>query len=98
MSTLPFTLSPDELENLGPDRAVEFMRRLLWAEAARVGIGQHLVTVPSCINVADGGIDALIEEADPSDDSVIPRGKTGFQIKASDLVPMHVKGNCSSRR
>lgn len=87
MSTLPFSLSPDELENLGPDRAVEFMRRLLWAEAARVGIGQHLVTVPSCINVADGGIDALIEEADPSDDSVIPRGKTGFQIKASDLEP-----------
>ena len=91
MSTLPFTLSPDELENLGPARAVEFMGRLLRDEAERVGIGQHLVTVPSCINVADGGIDALIEEADPSDDSVIPRGNTGFQIKASDLQPTACK-------
>ena len=87
MSSLPFTISPNELQNLGDERAVEFMRRLLWAEATRVGIGQHLAAVPTCINVADGGIDALIKEADPSDDSVIPRGETGFQIKASDLEP-----------
>ena len=87
MPTLPFAISPDELQNLGDSRAVEFMRRLLWAESARVGIGQYLVTVPTCINVADGGIDALIEGAYPSDTSVIPQGDTGFQIKATDLQP-----------
>ena len=63
------------------------MRKLLWAEASRVRVGQYLVLVPSNINVADGGIDATIESADPTDDGVIPKGKSGFQIKATDLQP-----------
>ena len=73
------------------------MRRLLWAESARVGIPPHLVTVPSNIYAADGGIDALIREADPSDGCVIPRGETGFQIKASDLGPTACKEELHER-
>ena len=86
-----FTLQVRELTNLGQDRAVEFFRRLLWAEAGRVGVGKHLINVPDCINVGDGGIDAIIENAVPSNDEVIPTGTSGFQIKSSDLFPSHCK-------
>lgn len=85
--SLLFSLQPDNLANLHPEQSVEFMRRLLWAEARRVGIGEHLVTVPDCINTPDGGVDATIEDADPTDNSLILPGLTGYQIKSSDLSP-----------
>ncbi len=92
MNRIPlFTLQVSDLTNLGQDRAVEFFRRLLWAEATRVGIGKHLIDVPQCINVGDGGIDALIREAKPSTDELIPIGTSGFQIKSSDLPPNRCK-------
>lgn len=47
----PFTLNEKEIINLSPGRAVDFFRRLLWAEASRVGIGRNLIDVPQCINV-----------------------------------------------
>ena len=84
---LPFTLRKKDFTDFSPDRAVEFFRKLLWAEASRVGIGGDLIHVPGCINVADGGIDALINEAKPSNEELIPNGTTGFQIKSSDLEP-----------
>jgi hypothetical protein len=83
----PFSLQVSDLTNLGQDRAVEFLRRLLWAEATRVGIGRNLIEVPQCINVGDGGIDAFIKDAEPSKDEMIPQGTSGFQIKSSDLKP-----------
>lgn len=83
----PFTLQVSDLKNLGQDRAVESTRRLLWAEAARVGVGKNLIDVPDCINVGDGGIDAYIENATPTQDEVIPAGTSGFQIKSSGLQP-----------
>lgn len=81
----PFTLQVSDLVNLGQDRAVESMRRLLWAEAARTGVGKNLIDVPDCINVGDGGIDAYIENATPTQNEVIPTGTSGFQIKSSNL-------------
>ena len=81
-----FTIDVGEITRLAPARMVEFLRRLLWAEGSRVGIGQHLISVPNCINVPDGGIDAVIYDAAPSSDEVIPRGTTGFQVKASNLT------------
>jgi hypothetical protein len=87
----PFTLSVGSLCNLGADRAVELFRRLLWAEASRVGIGRNLIDAPNCINVGDGGIDAYIEDANPSADELIPQGTTGFQVKSSDLGPTACK-------
>ena len=85
--SLLFSLQPSDLANLRPEQSVEFMRRLLWAEARRVGIGGHLVTVPDCINTPDGGVDATIEDAAPTDNSLILPGLTGYQIKSSDLSP-----------
>jgi len=86
----PFTLAVSDLTNLGQDRAVDFFRRLLWAEAARVGITTNLVDVPDCINVGDGGIDAVVRAAVPSNEDVICHGTNGFQIKSSDLIPGRV--------
>ena len=96
-----FAVEPDAFVGLSPDRSVALFRQLLWAEADRVGIGRHLIDVPDCINVGDGGVDAYIDNACPSDDDVIPRGSSVFQIKSADLAPMacrrelHVMGDLS---
>lgn len=87
MTITPFTLQVSDLTNLGQNRAVESFRRLLWAEASRVGIGRNLINVPQCINVGDGGIDAYIKDANLTLEEVIPNGTSGFQIKSSDLNP-----------
>ena len=94
-----FTVEPDVFVGLSPDRAVALFRQLLWAEADRIGIGRHLINVPDCINVGDGGVDAYIDDAHPSDGDVIPEGSSAFQIKAADLSPkacrreLHVDGD-----
>jgi len=90
-----FSLQNSDLKNLSSGRTVDFFRRLLWAEAARVGIGLYLINVPQCINVGDGGLDAFVESVSPSDKDVIPDvipyGWSGYQIKASDLQPAKCK-------
>ena len=99
MPGIGFTVEPDAFVGLSPDRSVALFRQLLWAEADRVGIGRHLIDVPDCINVGDGGVDAYIDNANPSDDDVIPRGSTVFQIKSADLAStacrreLHVMGD-----
>ena len=88
----PFELTDDDLTRLSPEAAVSFFRRLLWAEAAYTGISQHLISVPQCINMRDGGLDARIEESvTPSRNDLIPEGLSGFQIKASGLTPNQCK-------
>jgi|Deesub1362A_J573_1020465.scaffolds.fasta_scaffold03337_4 hypothetical protein len=82
-----YELNTLDLRSLGQDRAVTFFRKLLWAEASRVGIGRNLIDIPGCINVPDGGLDAIIQDAHPAVDEVIPEGLSGFQIKSSDLSP-----------
>jgi hypothetical protein len=86
-----YRLQSKDLKDLGPERAVDFFRRLLWAEALRVNIGRHLIDAPGCINVGDGGLDAVIENARPISEDVIPAGISGFQIKSSDLQPAECK-------
>lgn len=79
---LPFELKDQDLKELNAGKAVEFFRRLIWLEAERVGIRSNLIDVPLDIYSPDGGIDAYIENANPSSDDVIPIGNTGFQIKS----------------
>ena len=62
MSGLLFVQSED-LQRLTPDMAVEFFRRLLWAEARSLGIASNLINVPSAISVGDGGVDAEVRDA-----------------------------------
>ncbi|KKK79910.1 hypothetical protein LCGC14_2828770 [marine sediment metagenome] len=86
-----FSLKSDDITNLGAEGAVIFFRELIWAEASRVKIGRQLISVPDCVNVGDGGLDALVENAKPLFDDVIPQGTSGFQIKSSDLGPSECK-------
>jgi uncharacterized RDD family membrane protein YckC len=65
MTNTPFTLHVSDLTSLGQDRAVDSFRRLLWAEAGRVGVGRNIINVPQCINVGDGGVDAYVKDASP---------------------------------
>lgn len=87
MPNTGFAATPDLFLHLSPGHAVSLFRRLLWAEAGRVGIGRNLVDVPDCINVGDGGIDAFISDAEPSSEDLIPWGTSVFQIKSADLEP-----------
>ncbi|MBA7520862.1 hypothetical protein ES705_12961 [subsurface metagenome] len=56
-----------------------------------MNISRQLISVPDCVNVGDGGLDALVENAEPLLDDVIPKGTSGFQIKSSDLTPSECK-------
>jgi len=82
-----YGLQSKDLKNLSPDTAIDFFRRVLWAESVRVGVSKHLIDAPDCVNVGDGGLDIVIENAVPTSEDVIPRGLSGFQIKSSDLSP-----------
>ena len=101
MPSAGFTVKSSHFLHLSPDRAVSLFRQLLWAEAGRAGIGRHLINVPDCINVGDGGVDAYIDDAHPTDDDVIPEGSSVYQIKSSDLEPkacqreLHINGDLS---
>ena len=99
MVNIGFTVLPDKFVGQPAEWAVDIFRRLLWAEADRVGVGRHLVSVPDCINVGDGGVDAYVDDVEPLCDDVIPEGSSAFQIKSADLTPkacrqeLHVGGD-----
>ncbi len=81
-----FTVKNEDLERLSPQEAVDFFRELLWAEAATLGIGKNLINVPSAITVADGGIDAEVQNVSASGgQGIIKQGLTRYQIKTGDF-------------
>ena len=86
--TTYFSVTNDDLRRLSPDRAVEVFAALLRAEARFSGLGSALVNVPSAITVADGGIDADVNNA-PSGGSlgIIKQGLTRYQIKTGPIHP-----------
>ncbi len=85
-----FTLTNDDLNRLNPIEAVKVFRRLLWAEATANGISKTLINVPSAINVADGGIDAEINNVEKdSDQGIIKKGFTRYQIKTGNFNINH---------
>ena len=77
-----FTVRNEHLESFTPDEAVDLFRELLWAEATATGIGINLISVPSAITVADGGIDAEVVQGQPQGgQGLIKTGLTRYQIK-----------------
>lgn len=81
-----FTVKNEDLERLSPQEAVDFFRELLWAEATTLGIGKNLINVPSAITVADGGIDAEVQNAQVSGgQGIIKQGLTRYQIKIGNF-------------
>ncbi len=81
------SLSSDDLNRLSAQDAVFAFRDLLWAEATYLGIGRNLINVPGAINVADGGIDAEVLDAPPSQGhGIIREGLTRYQIKTGNFA------------
>jgi hypothetical protein len=80
------TVKNEDLNRLSPDEAVDLFRELLWAEADSLGIGKDLINVPSAITVADGGIDAQVQDVQKSGgQGIIKQGLTRYQIKTGEF-------------
>ena len=78
-----FTVKNDRLGLLDEHEAVDFFKKLLWAEASRIGIEISNIHVPSAIHVPDGGVDAAVDDAQIAIASgIIKPGKTSYQIKS----------------
>ena len=83
-----FTVKNNDLEQLDEHKAVDFFRRLLWAEARRIGVEISKIHVSSAIHVADGGIDAAVDDAQINTGcGIIKPGKTSYQIKSGECKP-----------
>lgn len=81
-----FTVKNEDLARLNPQEAVDFFREMLWAEATALGIGKGLINVPSAITVADGGIDAEVQNVPVSrGQGIIKQGLTRYQIKTGNF-------------
>ena len=81
-----FSVTNQDLERLSPQTAVDFFRDLLYAEATSLGVGINLINVPSAIFVADGGIDAEVQEAPVAGgQGIIKKGLTRYQIKTGNF-------------
>ncbi len=79
-----FTVRNENLKQLSPKKAVCFFRDLLWAEARRLGIETSKINVSS-LNIADGGIDATVDNAQiAGGQGLIKPGKTSYQIKSGE--------------
>ncbi len=75
-----------DLERLNPDQAVDFFRKLLWAEASTLGIAKSLIDVPSAITCGDGGIDAEVRDVQITvGQGIIRSGLTRYQIKTGNF-------------
>ena len=82
-----FSVTGNDLSQLGPEMAVEAFRELLWAEATTVGVAKSFINVPSAITVADGGIDAEVQGAKVNGgQGIIKDGLTRYQIKAGTFA------------
>lgn len=79
------SVEPKLLSNLAADAAVKIFRELLWAEAAEIGLGPSLISVPGAITVADGGVDAEINVAIPVEHGLLMPGITRYQIKTGSF-------------
>lgn len=85
MSALgPFDVSAEQVERLS-DAFTEFVNRLLSVETARAGLAGYKLKVTSDDNIADGGVDALLDN--PKATKWLPDGKSAWQFKRGDLPP-----------
>lgn len=83
-----FTVKNSDLKQFDPHTAVDFFQKLLWAEARRIGMDISKIHVSNAIHVADGGIDASVEDAQIKIGcGIIKQGKTSYQIKSGASEP-----------
>lgn len=83
-----FSVRNQDLDRLSPNEAVDLLRELLWAEATVLGIGKHLINVPSAITVRDGGVDAEVQNPhEQAGQGLIKHGLTRYQVKTGEFSP-----------
>jgi hypothetical protein len=73
-------VTAQDIAALDPKEAVAVMAELLRSEAHRLHVPATNVSVPSQIEMADGGLDAEVRDA-ATDGEAIFAGVTGYQIK-----------------
>ena len=83
MNTLPKVTS-EQLEAFigSPERAVDLVRDLLWAEASRQGLNPLNVSVSEKIYAKDGGVDGTSINIKPKREGLLFKGITYYQIKS----------------
>lgn len=78
-----FSVKNDRLGLLNEHTAVDFFKKLLWAEARILGIEISKIHVSSAIHISDGGVDASVDDAQTATSAgIIKPGKTSYQIKS----------------
>ena len=79
-----FTIKNEHLNRLDQNTAVEFCRKLLWAEARKNGVEISKINVSSWVNAPDGGVDATVDSdvQITRGSGIIKQGKTCYQIKS----------------
>ncbi len=83
-----FTVNNHHLNQLDQKTSVEFCRKLLWAEARKLGIELSKINISHRVNVRDGGIDASVSDTQmPIGSGLIQQGKTSYQIKSGKTKP-----------
>ncbi|MCH7560220.1 MAG: hypothetical protein IIC67_02435 [Thaumarchaeota archaeon] len=84
--SLLFEVKTEHLKNLGSERSVGLIRRLVWSDATSSGIGKNLINIPTAITVKDGGIDGEVNGAEKDGKyGIIKKGVTRYQIKSGEF-------------
>ena len=79
----PFEVEPKHMNEMKPEKAVDLIRGLIYADARESGIPYDKIDVPSAITSPDGGVDGVVCDA-PADGKygIIKKGCTCYQIKS----------------
>ena len=89
-----FEVKPEHLERLDPNKSVDLIRKLIWADAYVSGIPITQINVPTGITISDGGIDAEVQGVQNDGEyGIIKKGITSYQIKSGrfDSIDSSVK-------
>ncbi|GGC25336.1 ATP-binding protein [Pseudoduganella buxea] len=78
-----FSVPQSKLTAYDAGQGIDLMKKLLWAEAWRVGIPRQDVSISEAITVADGGIDASVNTT-TTHGSILIAGHTHYQIKTGE--------------
>ena len=77
-----FSVKNDRLGLLNEHTAVDFFKKLLWAEARILGIEISKIHVSSAIHISDGGVDASVDDAQTATSAgIIKPGKNQLPDK-----------------
>ena len=80
-ATTLFSIEQSTLTQMDAKASVETFRHLLWCEVRRLGLSVTNVNI-SCREIADGGIDATVNNVPDNSGSFLREGSNRFQVKS----------------